>query len=450
MRFMNKLNALAQHKWKFLILSFLVLPQWMQAQQAAGDSLLQEATIENVVRYAIKNQPAVQKALINEAITETTIKGKLADWYPQLNAAYNLQHNFKVQTAVIGGNPVKLGVDNVSAIQLTATQNIFNRDALLASRTAGDVRRYAKQNTGASKIDVAVNVSKAFYDVLTTEQQIKTTSEDITRLERSLRDATYQYQAGITDKTDYKRATIALNNAKALLKTNEELLKAKIEYLKALMGYPVSAPLDIKYDTLQMENEIVLDTLQSSNYNTRIEYQLLQTQYKLQQANLKYNKWSFIPNVSANGAYNFNFQNDEFSKLYNVNYPNAFANLTVAVPLFQGGKRIQNIRNAELQLNLLEADMTDLRNNINAEYAQAIASYKASLASYLALKENLDLAQEVYDVINLQYRSGVKTYLEVITSETDLRTARINYYNALYQLLSSKIDVQRSLGQINY
>ena len=447
---MNKLNALAQHKWKVIILSFLVLQQWLQAQEPLDDSTLPDATLENVVRYAIRNQPAVQKALINEAVTETTIKGKLADWYPQLNAAYNLQHNFKVQTAVIGGNPVKLGVDNVSAIQLTATQNIFNRDALLASQTAGDVRRYARQNTGATKIDVAANVSKAFYDVLTTKQQIKTTSEDISRLERSLRDATYQYQAGITDKTDFKRATIALNNAKALLKSNEELLKAKIEYLKALMGYPVSAPLEIKYDTLQMESQIVLDTLQATNYASRIEYQLLETQYKLQQANLKYNKWSFIPNVSANGAYNFNYQNDQFSKLYNTNYPQSFVNLSVTVPLFQGGKRIQNIRNAELQLDLLEADMTDLRNNINAEYSQALASYKASLASYLALKENLDLAQEVYDVINLQYRSGVKTYLEVITSETDLRTARINYYNALYQLLSAKIDVQRALGQINY
>lgn len=447
---MNKLNALAQHKWKCIILSLLVLPQWLHAQQKDSDSLLQEATLDNVIRYAIKNQPAVQKALINEAVTETTIKGKLADWYPQINAAYNLQHNFKVQTAVIGGNPVKLGVDNVSAVQLTATQNIFNRDALLATQTAGDVRRFAKQNTGATKIDVAVNVSKAFYDVLTTKQQIRTTSEDINRLERSLRDATYQYQAGVTDKTDYKRATIALNNAKALLKTNDELLKAKIEYLKALMGYPVSEPLEIKYDTLQMESEIVLDTLQGTNYSTRIEYQLLQTQLKLQQANLKYNKWSFIPNVSANGAYNFNYQNDQFSRLYNTNYPQSFANLSVTLPIFQGGKRIQNIRNAELQINLIEADITDLRNNINAQHAQALASYKASLSTYLALKENLALAQEVYDVINLQYRSGVKTYLEVITSETDLRNARINYYNALYQLLSSKIDVQKALGQINY
>ena len=54
------------------------------------------------------------------------------------------------------------------------------------------------------------------------------------------------------------------------------------------------------------------------------------------------------------------------------------------------------------------------------------------------------------ELIRLQYRSGVKAYIEVINAETDLRTAQINYYNALYQLLSSKIDVAQSLGNINY
>lgn len=447
---MNKLYTRNQHKWKMLLLPALLLSSWLQAQQPAGDSLLQQATLENVVQYAIKRQPLIQKALINEEITETTIKSKLADWYPQLNFAYNLQHNFKVQTAVIGGNAVKLGVDNTSNLQFTGSQNIFNRDALLASRTAGEVRKYAKQNTGASKIDIAVNVSKAFYDVLATKQQIKVTGEDIVRLERSLKDAFNQYNAGVTDKTDYKRATIALNNTKALLKSNEEALKAKLEYLKALMGYPTYGELNIIYDTLQMEKEILLDTLQNANYTGRIEYQLLSTQRKLQEANLKYHKWSYIPSVTASGAYNFNFQNDQFSKLYNTNYPNAFAALNVAVPIFQGGKRKYNIRQAEWELKSVDWDLIDLKNNINAEYAQALAVYKSNLANYLALKENLALAQEVYDVIRLQYRSGVKTYLEVITSETDLRSARINYYNALYQVLAGKIDVQKSLGQITY
>ncbi|WP_276484922.1 TolC family protein [Paraflavitalea pollutisoli] len=450
---MSNLNKERLSKKKKILLAWLLAlssPLLLPAQQQNGDSVLTQATLENVIQYAIRRQPLIQQSLIDEQTAETTIKSKLADWFPQLNFNYLFQHNFEVQTVLIAGEARKLGVNNTSNLQFQATQNIFNRDALLASRTAKDVRRFAKQNTSSTKIDVAANVAKAFYDVLATEQQIKVSYEDITRLQRSLKDATAQYNAGVTDKTDYKRATIALNNAKALLKGHEELLISRKEYLKSLMGYPDSQPINIIYDSLQMEREIPLDTTQTVNFASRIEFQLLETQKRLQQANVRYNKWSYLPNLYASGAYNFNYQNDEFGKLYNTNYPNSFAGVTLSLPIFQGGKRKYNIQAAEWTLKSLDWQEIGLKNSINAEYAQALAIYKSSLATYLALKENMELAREVYDVINLQYRNGVKTYLEVITAESDLRTARINYYNSLYVLLSSKIDVQKALGQINY
>jgi len=417
--------------------------------QANSDSLLTQATLENVISYAIKRQPLVQQSLIDEKTTELQIKSKLADWYPQVNFNYLFQHNFQVQTSVIGGNPVRLGVDNTSALQFGATQTIFNRDVLLAKQTRGSVLQQVKQQTANTKINVVVNVTKAFYDVLATEQQIRVADENILRLERSLKDARARYDAGIVDKTDYKRATIALNNAKAARKSNDEALKAKTEYLKALMNYPETAKLDILYDSTTLEREIILDTLQGIDYARRIEYQLLLTQCKLLEANLKYNKWSYLPSLSANGAYNMNFLNNDFGKLYNQSYPNSYAGLTLAFPIFQGGKRKYNIQQAEWELKRTDLDMVSLKNSVNAEYNAALADYKASLANFIAIKENVLLAQEVYDVIQLQYNSGIKTYLEVITSETDLRTAQINYFNALYQVLSSKTDVQKSLGNIN-
>ena len=432
-----------------LLLVFFILFSLNTNAQHSGDSL-QDATLQNIIQYALKNQPLVQQSVIDEKITELQIKSKLADWYPQVNFNYLYQHNFQVQTSIIGGNPVKLGVDNTSALQFTASQSIFNRDVLLANRTKGDVRLRAKQQTENTKIDVVASVSKAFYDVLATEQQIKVVNENIVRLERSLKDARAQYDAGIADKTDYKRATIALNNSRAAKKINEETIKAKIEYLKTLINYPETANLNIAYDSSQLENEIVLDTLQGLDHSKRIEYQVLQTVRKLQEANLKYNKWSYLPSLSANAAYNSNFLNNDFSKLYNQAYPNSYAGLTLEFPIFQGGKRKHDIKQAEWQLKRTDLELVGVKNSMNAEYYAALANYKASLANYLALKENVLLAQEVYDVIQLQYRSGIKTYLEVITSETDLRTAQINYFNSLYQVLSNKIDVQKSLGEVRF
>lgn len=438
-----------KHRELFFTMLVLLSPFYVLAQ-APADTILQEVTLPNAIAYAIKRQPIIQQSLLDEKITAGRIRSKLADWYPQVNFNYNLQHNFIVQTTVIGGNAVQIGANNTSAGQFTASQYIFNRDALLARRTKADVLLQSKQATSSDKIDLAVNVSKSFYDILSTMQQIRVAESNITRIERSLKDAYNQYKAGIVDKIDYKRATITLNNTRASKKSNEDLLVAKLAGLKSLMNYPEKEALNIIYDSLQMESEIRLDTTQLPDYKARIEYKQLETQRRLLAANVKYNKWSYLPSVSANAAYNLNFQNNDFIKLYNRNYPNSYAGLTLAVPIFQGGKRKANISVAEMELERNELDILYLKTVVNAAYAQALAVYKSNLTNYLTLKENVALAKEVYDVIQLQYRSGIKTYLEVITSDTDLRTAQINYYNAVYQLLASKIDVQKALGQINY
>ncbi len=427
---------------------FFIGSGFYSQSQTTNDSLLSHASLEKVIAYALLKQPTIQQALIDEKTTSLQIKSKLADWYPQLNFNYLYQHNFNVPVNIIGGNPIQLGVGNTSALQLMASQTIFNRELLLANRTKADVLQQARQQTTGSKIDLIVSVTKAFYDVLATEQQLRVVEENIVRLEKSLKDANAQYDAGVVDKTDYKRATIALNNARASRKVNQEALVAKKEYLKALMNYPQEAVFTIVYDTAALEKEMLVDTLQMLSFENRIEYQQLATQRRLQEANVKYNKWSYIPTLTANGAYIRNFLNDNFSKLYNQSFPNSYAGITLGFPIFQGGKRKFNIMQAERLLERTDYAIAGLKNVVNTEYSNALANYKASFANYTAIKENLVLAQEVYTIIDLQYRSGIKAYLEVITAETDLRTAQINYFNALYQLLSSKVDVQKSLGTI--
>ncbi|MBC7826545.1 MAG: TolC family protein [Chitinophagaceae bacterium] len=435
---------------KKLWLIILLLPGFLSAQQGSNDSILQNATLENVVRYAMQRNPALKNALLDQEITEAIIKSKLADWYPQLNFNYTLQHNFQLPTANFNGQFINIGLQNTSGAQFGLTQNVFNREVLLASRTARDVRLQSQQNTTNQKINIAVLVSKAFYDVLLTAQQLRVTEEDINRIDLSLKDAFYRYQSGITDKTDYKRATITLNNANAQKKNGEESLKAKYAYLKELMGYPAAQDVELQYDTAQLEKEIYIDTLQTITYNNRIEFQLLQTQKNLLQYNLKYNQWSFLPDVSLFGNYSLNYLNDNFSKIYNKSFPNSYAGLLLGIPIFQGGKRVQQVRQARFQLLQVDNTILDLQNKFNTAYVQALAAYKSNFYNYQSQQENVALAKEVYDIIQLQYRSGIKTYLEVINAETDLRTSQINFYNALYQVLSSKIEVQQSLGNIRY
>jgi outer membrane protein TolC len=174
------------------------------------------------------------------------------------------------------------------------------------------------------------------------------------------------------------------------------------------------------------------------------------TQKRLQQADVKYNKWAYIPTVTAGAGYSLNYFNSRFGNLYNNNYPESYAGLNVSFPIFQGTKRTQNIRIAELQLTRLDWDIVNLQTTISTQYTQALANYKANLNNYYVERDNLGLAREVFATIQLQYNSGIKAYLDLITSDTDLRTAQSNYSNALYQVLSSKLDVEKALGTIQF
>ncbi len=418
--------------------------------QTRPDSVLHDATLAGCVQYALSHQPVIQQALLDEAITEKQIQARLADWYPQVNLNYNLQHNFELPVSYFSGGYVRNGTFNSSNIGLNVTQSIFNRDVLFASRTANDIRQQTRQNTSFNKIDIAVNVSKAFYDVLLTQQQVSVLREAITRLEKSLKDAISQYQSGVADKTDYKRATIALNNAKAQRKQSSDLIVAKIAYLKQLMGLSDGTDLKLQYDTSLMERDAFVDTSIGVQYDNRIEYKILQTQQRLQEANIKYYKSSFVPTISAFGNYNMSYLNNDLGKTYSNGFGNSNLGITLAMPIFQGNKRVIQIRQAELQYKRVDWDIVLLKSHVNAQYAQAIAVYKGNLSNYYSQKENVVLADDVYKTLDLQYRSGIKTYLDVIIAESDLRTTQLNYYNALFQLLQSKIDVQKALGNIQY
>jgi outer membrane protein TolC len=411
---------------------------------------LTSADLQTCVQYALKHYPLIQQALLDEQITDRQIRSRLADWYPQLNLTANYQNNFVLQQAVFAGGFTKTGVYNNSYINLGLSQTLFNRDVLLAARTRGDVMTNIRQTTVTDKIEIAVNVTKAFYNVLLTSKQIEVLDDDIRRLERNFKDTYRQYQGGLVDKTDYKRATITLNNSKAERKTNEEGLKANYAALRQLMGYSGKDSIHLIYDSVKMEADVLIDTLAQVDYTKRIEYQQLMTQKHLQEADVKYNKWAYIPTLTANAGYNFNYLNNQFSKLYENNLPFSYAGVTLGFPIFQGTKRTQNIRAAELQLTRIDWDLVNLQNVISTQYAQAMAAYKSNLNNYYVLRENLALARDVYNTIELQYRSGVKAYLELITAETDLRNAQSNYSDALYQALSSKVDVQKALGTVQY
>ena len=417
-----------------------------QTQDTAGTK-----TLEACIIYALDHQTNIQQSLLDEQITERQIKVRLSDWYPQVNFSGTYQNNFQRPTSIFNNTAQPVGTYNASNGYFSLDQTLFNREAVIASQSANDVRLSAKQSTTNTRIGVVSNVSKAYYDLLLSQEQIALLDTDIVLLTRSLKTAYQQYKGGLVDKTDYQRATITLNNTKASRVSAAESYKSRTAELKYFMSFPPDSVLEVSFDSVKMKNEIAsFDTLQQVDINNRIEYQQLVTQKRLQEDNLKYFKWGFLPTVSAFGQYNLNYYNNQFKNLYQNNYPNSYAGLSVTVPLFTGTRRLQEVRIAKLQIERLDYSFTALKDSIHTQFAVAISNYKSNLNNYHEQKVNLELAKEVYNIIQLQYRGGIKTYLDVVTANNDLFNSQVNFINAIFRVLSNRIDVERALGTLKY
>jgi outer membrane protein TolC len=430
-----------------LIINFiLILNTASVFAQSGADSISGVITLKQSILFALRNQPAVRQAAIDQQINERDIKINLASWLPQLNSSASYNHYFKGSPVASTTPGVFSSVDEFSSLGLQASQVIYNNDVLLASKASNYSRLYYQQNSQSSQINVVSDVSKAFFDVLLSQKQLNIINENITRLQRSLKDAYNRYQAGVVDKIDYKQATIALNNELAVRKQTTETINSKLAYLKQIMGVNPGLSISLAYDSTSYEKETYIDTNQTLNVNNRIEFQLLQTQKNLRNLNVDYYRLGFLPSLSAVGSYNLAYFNTRFSDLYGNAFPTGYAGLSLTLPIFQGGRRLQNLSKAKLQIQRADLDIVNSQNTINTQYIQALASYKSNYNNYQTLKQNVALARDVYNVVSLQYREGVKTYLDVIVSQSDLRTSELNYYNSLFQVLSSKIDLKRALG----
>lgn len=425
----------------------------INAYSQSNSDTSESLTLPQCIDYALKHQPLLQQSLINIDITRSTNKINLAGWLPQAYISGNFTHYLQLPSAIsdsTNGKVIKTGVTNSFVPALTVTQTIFNPSLLYASRSAPLYVRQSEQITDSTKIFLVSVVSKSFYNLLQTLEQIDVLKEDTARLNKNLSDTYHQYVAGTVDETDYDEAGISLNNSKAQLKQETESIIPQYAMLKQVMGYPPLKQFNVIFDTLQMMRDIAFDTTQQLQFEKRIEFQQLQTSKSIQHQVTSYYRNAFLPTVSAVFNYTPEFESYTFPGLFGNVYPYSYVGLSVSLPLFTGFARLENVHKSQLQERLLDWDEVNLKSQIFVDYTSALANYKSNLYNYEIMKDNEEKAKRVYGIVQLQYSQGIVAYLNVITAESNLISSEIGYVNALFQLLSSKIDLQKAMGVIRY
>ncbi|HEY0667179.1 MAG TPA: TolC family protein [Sphingobacteriaceae bacterium] len=444
-------------KYRLYILFLLLSASGAAAQER--DSLKYTFTLNEAINYALDHQTSVLNAKIDEEIAQNTVKQTVGIGLPRVSSTFDFSDYLKVPTSLLPGEifgqpgtqiPVQFGVKYQSSAGVRLDQLLFDGTYIVGLQASKTYKELSTRNSKRSRIETAVAVTKAYYSVLVSNEQFSLIDANLTQLKKSLNDTEALFKNGFVEKIDVDRLQVLKNNLETERENVTRLLALNLEVLKFQMGMPVDGQLILEDSIATVQPEATSLVADTTAYRSRIEYSLLETQKKLNLLDLKRYKSQFLPSISGFASASKSFQSNSFSQLYERSFPTSVIGLSLSWNIINGGQRLYQMKNAKLEVQKTENDLMNLQNAINLEISQTQKNYSNSLQSLENQKRNLNLAQEILRVTRIKYEQGVGSSLEVTSAETSLKEAQNNYINSLYDLLINKVNLDKSLGKINY
>ena len=420
-------------------------------------------SLDECLQMALSNNENLKNSILEENVSKMTSREYLSVGFPQIQFETGLKYNFEIQKSLIDiskfmpGVPegteqeVSFGQKYDGIMDLGINQMIFNGSYFVGLAASKALIELSEKQTVRTKVDIIESVNKAYYVVLNTKERLSLVNSNLDRIESLLNDTEILYENGFVEKLDVDRIKVSYNNLNAEKIKAERLYDLSLSVLKFQIGFPVNDKLSIKgsiEDVILSVNEY---DIQSFDYSDRIEHSILNTNKRLKSYDLKNNRSQFLPQIYANLSYGYNTSSSEYDLFFNSNRWKNYGTvgLQVIVPIFDGFNKRSKINRSKIVVQQVENQIKFLERSIDLQINQNYIELKNAIESLNVSKDNLVLANEVYNVSEKKYKEGIGSNLEVLDSNNALKTAQTNYYNAYYQAIISKINLEKTLGILN-
>ena len=434
----------------FLLIALLALLP-VGAQEANPVFSLSEA-----VDYAMTNSNTVRNARVDILDAEQNVKERLSAGLPQINGSLDFQHFLKVPVLPLPeafgmGDPnapesIAFQLKNSFTAGLSARGMLFDGSFFVGLRAARASESYFNLQLENTQRTVRTQVTQAYFPTLLLKTNVAILDNNVSNLEKLLRETRAQYEAGFVEQLDVDRLVLSLRNLQSQRDQIAEQAENALRALKFTLNYPLDEPLRVQDDLDQLETEIDGALLTADiNYSVRPEIRLLDKTIELQGLNEELQRAAYLPSVYASLSGQYQYQGDNFSDGFWA--PTVVVGLNATIPIYDFGGRSARVERARLATQKVINQRNDVQRSIQLEVLNARTLFTANAKRLAVTKDNLAMAQRIYDTTQIKYREGVGSSVEVVQAEQTLYESQANYLNALYETLVAKEDFFLALGR---
>jgi outer membrane protein len=439
-----------------------------------------EFSVKQAVDYGIKNSIAVKNALVDIKIQQQTNREITAAAYPQLSGGLSGNHYFNVPIqpipdfikpqiyGILTANDVRNGGTGAaitspnnfpdlpfSVVQpwsagasIDAQQLLFDGQVFIGLKARSAAMDLATKTSEVTAEQIKANIYKIYYQLVVGKKQVTSLDANIERFEKLLHDTKEIFNQGFAEKLDVDKVQVQLNNLRTEKIKIDNQLEVGNAGLKFLMNMPQK---DVLILTDSLDETSLKDNILEENYDykDRKEIQLLTTVSKLNEYNIKRYKLSKIPTVAAFGSYQKNAQRTQFDFFKKGDwFTTSLVGLKISVPIFDGNARNARILKARYDLEKNNNTLEQTKQSIDYDVNSSRIKMKSALLTIDNQKQNVALAEKVYNTTKKKYEQGLGSNQEIYNAQTELKVAQTNYYSALYDAITAKIDYLKAAGKL--
>jgi outer membrane protein TolC len=237
---------------------------------------------------------------------------------------------------------------------------------------------------------------------------------------------------GAANGLDVVRAQQNAANARATLVTGDETLREARESLGLALGIAEEmgvAP-DVNVDGLAQS---AMESCRAvGDVDERADVASARVKLDVAKRNLRNVWYTFLPTVTAQSTMSATSVTTPVNPTWNIQ-------ATLQVPIWDGGTRYGNLRNARAAEDLAVQQLESLRRQAIIQVEQAERQLTVSQDTDKVAREQRDLAAQNDQMTQLAYAAGQGTSLELVTASEAHRQAEINLALQDFNVVKARI-----------
>jgi outer membrane protein TolC len=442
-----------------IIVIFLSL-SILKAQTKIDSS--QVMSLEQCLSYSFEHQQDVKNAELDIQNSFLQKKAAIATGLPQVNGRMQFVNNVEIQKQFLPASafdqtvpsdliaPVGFGVPYTNNLTITGQQLIFDGSYLAGVKASQTYIELFSKSLMQTKVDVAENVTKAYYGVLVAYERVKLLSSDEENLEKLISDTRVGFLNGVLEEIDLQRLEVERNNILVQKADLESFKEISYKILKFQMGMAIDEDLLVVADLRELYKEVIADTLPSADYKNRIEYKLLNTQLKVDELNVQYNRAFKMPTLAAFGTLGYNTGAINLGDIPSSSKYEGYGmiGLQLDVPIFSGFAKDMEIGKAKVARMKTEQTLDKFKLSADLEVATSQSEFDVSQKRIKLQLKSVELAKNVQRISQIKYDEGVGSSYELTNAISDATAAESNLYFSVYDALVAYTELKKALGTL--